>query len=89
MDDPNINDINIDAAIYAETGGFGAENHNSRGFSGDINLLGGITQKERLPVGSTAGDGFWKKYKYDKRLMNASPPAFPGTGGFEIVSWFQ
>lgn len=86
---PNNDDIVIHGAIYCESGGFGAENYDSRGFAGDIHLLGGITQMERLSVGTTSGHGFWKKYKYDKRLMDASPPAFPGTGGFEVVSWYQ
>jgi len=90
----NSNDIVIHASIYAETGGFGAEDHNTRGVSGSIYLTGGITQMERRPVGTfnhlgQLNNGFRKKYKYDERMMNSSPPGFPGTGGFEMVSWFQ
>ncbi len=87
----NHHDINIHASIYVENGGFGSENYRSRPPSGDINLLGGIIQKIRRAVGTFNNrgivSGFSKRYKYDDRLMIASPPAFPGTGSFEIVSW--
>jgi len=90
----NSNDINIDAAIFVENGGFGAENYDDRGPSGTINLLGGITQKTRLPVGTFSWwwgitNGFNKSYKYDNRLMSSFPPSFPSTGFFEIVSWYE
>ena len=89
----NSDDINIDASIYAEDGGFGAENYNGRPVSGDINLVGGIIQNERQAVGTFNSfgvqSGFNKRYLYDNRLMSASPPSFPGTGSYEIVSWFE
>jgi hypothetical protein len=89
----NNSDINIHASIYTEKGGFGAESYDSRPISGNINLLGGIIQNTRKAVGtfsgSTINHGFAKRYKYDDRFMSASPPYFPGTGGFEIVSWLE
>lgn len=89
----NNSSINIDASIYAESGGFGAENYDTRPVSGNINLLGGIIQHTRQAVGTFnkygPASGFAKRYRYDDRLMVASPPMFPGTGGFEIVSWFE
>jgi hypothetical protein len=89
----NHDDINIHASIYSESGGFGAENYSSRPPSGDINLLGGIIQNTRQAVGTfnSGGiqSGFNKRYKYDERLLIASPPAFPGTGSYEIVSWLE
>lgn len=89
----NHKDINIQASIYSETGGFGADNYISRPSSGDINLLGGIIQNERQPVGTFGAlglkSGFIKGYKYDDRLLIASPPSFPGTGSYEIVSWLE
>lgn len=94
---PNRNNINIQAAIYAQTGSFTAENWSTRPYSGYINLYGGITQYVRGPVGTFheshgvlyIDNGFGKRYRYDERLMLASPPAFPGTGNLEIVSWFE
>ncbi|MGD8779186.1 MAG: hypothetical protein PVH88_09535 [Ignavibacteria bacterium] len=91
----NNSDINIHAALYSQNGGFGAEDYSSRPISGDINLLGGVVQYERKAVGTfnsttqTNISGFSKKYKYDDRLLLVSPPSFPGTGSFEIVSWFE
>lgn len=89
----NNSDINIHASVYAEKGGFGADFYDTRPVSGNINLLGGIIQQTRKAVGTFSGTsinhGFAKRYKYDDRFMLASPPFFPGTGGFEIVSWYE
>ncbi|QQS35220.1 MAG: hypothetical protein IPM56_13300 [Ignavibacteriales bacterium] len=89
----NNNDIRIHGSIYVEDGGFGAENYSGRPVSGDIQLLGGIIQNTRRAVstfsGTTINHGFAKSYRYDERFMVASPPMFPGTGGFEIVSWYE
>ncbi|NWF51014.1 MAG: hypothetical protein HXY49_10795 [Ignavibacteriaceae bacterium] len=90
---PNRSSINIHASVYCEKGGFGAEQYDTRPVSGSINLLGGIIQNTRKAVGTFSGStithGFAKKYRYDDRLMIASPPFYPGTGGFEIVSWLE
>lgn len=89
----NNSSIDIMASIYSEKFGFGAQDYDTRPISGNINLLGGIIQKTRAAVGTFSGSninhGFAKRYKYDERFMLASPPYFPGTGGFEIVSWLE
>ena len=93
----NNTDIKIQASVYAQTGGFGSENYKTRPESGTIFLYGGITQNVRLPVGTFNNSGsknkivsgFQKSYRYDDRLMVASPPGFPNTGQFEIVSWYE
>jgi hypothetical protein len=89
----NHSDINIDASIYTETGGFGADNYKYRPVSGNINLRGGIIQHTRRAVGTFSGggpsSGFAKRYSYDERLRIASPPGFPGTGSYEIVAWLE
>jgi hypothetical protein len=89
----NSKDINIDAAIYVQNGSFGAQNYATRPVGGNINLLGGITQNTRGAVGTFTGStivsGFSKRYRYDNRLMLSSPPQFPGTGSFEVVSWLE
>ena len=89
----NNNDIHIHASIYSESNGFGAQNHSTRPVSGRIHLLGGIIQNTRKAVGTFSGStitaGFAKSYRYDDRLMFSSPPFYPGTGGFEIVSWLE
>ena len=89
----NANDINIHASIYSQNKGFGSENYSTRPPGGFINLIGGITQESRMPVGTYnyygINHGFSKRYRYDDRLMVMSPPSFPGTGNFEVVSWFE
>ena len=89
----NNNNINIHASIYCETGSFGAEEYSSRPVSGTINLFGGIIQNIRGAVGTFSGSsvtaGFSKNYRYDERLLVDYPPAYPGTGGFEVVSWYE
>ncbi len=92
----NDNNINIDAAIYCQEDGFGAQNYKTRPVSGNINLLGGITQNIRGAVGTfttnKSGEqiidsGFNKIYHYDVRLSHMFPPYFPVCGGFKILSW--
>lgn len=89
----NNSDVTIQASIFCEKGSFTAENYSKRPVSGSINLLGGIIQNIRGPVGTFKGStilsGFSKRYRYDERLLVTYPPAFPGTGGFEIVSWYE
>lgn len=90
----NNNNIIVQASIYSESGSFQAEDYQSRPVSGAIYLLGGVIQNARGPVGqfNNSGviiNGFTKRYRYDDRFMVASPPFFPGTNSFEIVSWFE
>ncbi len=86
-----VKNIKIQAAIYCENGGFGAQNYSTRSADGDINLLGGITQNIRGAVGTysgnTIGTGYSKRYRYDKRLGTMFPPFYPVCGGFTIISW--
>lgn len=87
----NTKNIIIDAAMYCQDGGFGAQNYDTRSIDGNINLLGGITQNIRQAVGTYSGNtiksGFNKLYRYDERLMKMYPPYFPSCGGFQIISW--
>jgi len=86
----NHNDINLHASIFSQTSGFGAENPGGRPNSGGLYLFGGIQQNRRKLVSNPwPVHGFSKRYKYDERLMFASPPGYPGTGNLEIVSWFE
>lgn len=93
-DNSNTINVHIDAAIYAQSGGFGAENYSTRSKDGYIYLLGGITQNGRLAVGTldskgNISTGFSKSYTYDNRLLVNVPPNFPSTGSYEVISWFE
>ena len=86
--------VDIQAALFSLNAGLGAENYNSGGPRGMIRLIGGISQKERAPVGNLNSDGsikngYSKSYKYDERLMVQSPPYYPTTGSYEILSWYE
>jgi hypothetical protein len=88
----NKSSINIDASIYCEKGGFGAGWPSFTSPNGNINLYGGIQNYSRVQIGVIHGSDIWgfsRNYKYDERLMIASPPGYPGTGQLEIVSWFE
>jgi len=91
----NKKDVIIQASVFSRSGSFTAENYDSRAVSGTIQLLGGIIQSKRGPVGTFSGtppkivSGYLKNYKYDTRFLYDAPPFFPTTGNFEIVSWFE
>ena len=88
----NKSSIDIHASIYCEKGGFGAGWPSFTEPNGNINLLGGIQNYSRVQIGIIKGSEIWgfnRRYKYDERLMIASPPGYPGTGMLEIVSWFE
>ena len=90
----NRNSVAIQGSIYCQTGGFTADNYSTRPYCGYINLLGGIAQAVRGPVGvigsgGTITNGFSKNYSYDKRFMFSAPPNFPNTGSYNIISWYE
>ena len=90
----NSHGIDIQASVFSLNKGMGAENYSSGPTRGRINLLGGVSQQQRAPVGTIDGSGnvitgYSKSYRYDDRLMNQSPPFFPTTGSYEILSWYE
>lgn len=89
--DPNIK---IQAALFSMNKGLGAENYDDGNTRGRINLLGGVSQKQRAAVGTldshgSVNSGYSKSYMYDDRMMVASPPYYPATGSYEILSWYE
>lgn len=96
-DNANNNDptkgVTIHASILSRSGGLKAENYSTRPVSGTLSLLGGVQQYQRGPVGtfgsSGIASGFQKNYRYDDRLMIGSPPLYPTTGTYEVLSWYE
>lgn len=84
-------DLTIHGSIMALNTSFTVENYNSGGAKGTLNLLGGIVQKNRGPVGTFSGttivSGYAKNYQYDGRLKASIPPSFPRESIFSIVYW--
>jgi hypothetical protein len=94
----NDNNITIQGALFSLKSGLGAEEYDNTSFTpkvrGRINLLGGISQKQRAAVGTLNSDGtiktgYSKSYRYDDRMMNQNPPFYPTTGSYEILSWYE
>ena len=73
--------------------GLGAENYSTRPIAGTLSIIGGIQQNQRAAVGTFSGGainhGFQKNYRYDDRLLITSPPSYPNTGAYEVLSWFE
>jgi hypothetical protein len=75
-----------DGSFWVETWGTGTA-------KGNLNLIGGLIQKKRGPVGTfnpTTGatvTGYAKNYSYDPRMADNPPPFFPTTGTYDQLSW--
>ena len=82
-----LKNVTIDASMFSQTGGFGAENYNGRPSDGTLHIVGGIQQKDRNAVGTNAGaTGFIKNYDWDNNLLTSQPKGYPKTP-FTIQSW--
>ena len=89
----NQKDIRIDASIFCAQGGFTIEDKTIPP-SGTIFLRGGmVAAKEELVAQldnkGVVKNGYKKHVIFDERFMLQIPPVFPGTGKFEIVSWYE
>lgn len=93
--DNPANGVTIDASMLCRSGGLTADNYNGRPVSGTLTILGGVQQYQRGAVGQFSNqtgailNGFQKNYRYDNRLMVGSPPLYPTTGTYEVLSWFE
>lgn len=63
-----------DFALLAIQHCWGAQNHNLGPSNGNIYLWGSIAQKFRCAVGVGTSSGYQKKYSYDNRLAQRTPP---------------
>jgi len=80
-------DLTIQASIMALGSSFRVDRYNDYRDRGYINLLGGLIQKERGPVGLVNGSGYSKNYNYDERLLDKSTPGFPRENIYNLVYW--
>ena len=86
----NRNDINIDALLFNYNGGIGVENINSTSPNmGTMRIKGGLIENKAQITGYTNGAGYHQVIKFDKRFETSTPPYFPATEMYEIVSWFE
>lgn len=89
----NNSDVYIQACVMAITGSFTAQNYSTRPVAGKLNMTGSIVQKKRGAVGtfnySGIMTGFSKRYRFDSRLSNISPPNYPFVKSLSLVSWWE
>jgi len=89
----NSQDVFIHGILMAINTSFGVENYssgpnNANGCQGTANgrgclfLNGGLIQERRGAVGLTSGEGFSKRYSYDRCALSSPPPYFPTTGRY-------
>lgn len=98
MDDTK--DVFIQGVLMALKTAFGAENYTSgptnandcegtNNGRGCLYLTGGIIQQQRGAVGLASGQGFAKRYSYDKCALYNPPPYFPTTGRFTDNRYYE
>lgn len=93
-------DLYLHAVIMALNTSFGVENHDSG--PGNVNdcqgsdngrgclyLTGGVIQATRGAVGLLSGEGFVKRYSYDRCAATSPPPYFPTTGRFSDNRYYE
>ena len=56
---------------------------------GCLYLGGGVIQRTRGGVGTTAGHGYLKRYSYDSCAYSNPPPYFPTTGRFSRARYYE
>jgi hypothetical protein len=56
---------------------------------GCLYLTGGIIQEARGAVGLSSGEGFSKRYSYDRCAVVNPPPYFPTTGRFNDNRYYE
>ena len=78
--------VTINASMFSQTGGFGAENPQGRDADGTLKIVGGLQQHQRNIVGYGTSSGFLKDYDFDNDLNSGSPVGYPKTP-FVVQAW--
>jgi hypothetical protein len=88
--------LNIQAAVYCQSGELAAEDYWGIPVSGRVNLFGGVTQKTAGSLGVFSPgppvsflSGFAYSIHNDPRFENTQPPMFPYSSSYELVSWWE
>lgn len=93
-------DLYIQAVLMALNTSFTVQNYDAgptsalscQGSSdgrGCLYVTGGIIQQSRGPVGLSSGQGYVKRYSYDRCAAVNPPPYFPTTGRFTDNRYFE
>jgi hypothetical protein len=93
-------DVFIHGVMMAINTSFGVENYDqgpnnandcegTNSGRGCLYLNGGIIQQRRGAVGLTSGEGFIKRYSYDRCAVSNPPPYFPTTGRYMDNRYYE
>ena len=93
-------DFHLNAVMMALGSSFGVEDHTTGPTNvndcegtnvgrGCLYLSGGIVQVARGAVGLSSGEGFIKRYSYDRCAAQQPPPYYPTTGRFTDNRYFE
>ncbi len=86
----NRDNINIHASLFNFDGGITVEGLTSGSPNmGIMRIHGGLIENEAQTTGYTNGAGYNQVIKFDKRFGYETPPYFPATETYEVVSWFE
>ncbi len=90
----NNNDVNIHATMFNYKGGISVKDLKKNDPKmGRMLIVGGVIEKKSQITGYLSGNtltaGYHQSIKYDPRLMLETPPYFPSTRQYEIVSWYE
>ena len=86
----NRNSIDIHASLFNYDGGISVEGLTSGSPNmGIMRIHGGLIENEAKTTGYTNGAGYNQVIKFDKRFSSETPPYFPATESYEVVSWFE
>ncbi len=84
--------FNVMASMYSEGGGLSVENGTSRP-PGTLTVVGGMIVNTIYSTSNGASGNNKKGYnvslQFDQRFLVTSPPQFPTTGNYEILSWLE
>lgn len=86
--------IYTEASMFAMNGNIGPEDGLvTQNFLGSWYILGGLIAKTTRVTatysGSTPVKGLKFNHRYDERFYTITPPAFPNTRNYEVVSWYE
>jgi len=86
--------IYTEASMFAMNGSIGPEDGLvSQNFLGNWYILGGLIAKTTRVTATYSGSnpikGLRFNHRFDERFYTVTPPAFPNTKNFEVVSWYE
>ncbi len=92
---PNKSDIIINASIFSLKGGLQAEHYSTIPNCGSIRLTGGLIEYQAQATGvfnpytGEITNGFNSNIHFDERFMTHTPPSFPKSATYEVLSWYE